>query len=401
MSNEVGVFQLENGNWGYRFVITKNGKSRNRKGTKDEAGKPLKTAKQAAKARAAAMVKERELPKAKVIERKTVEEVFEEYCEKGRLGKAASTIRKQDSLWKNHLRDSFGSRFIDDITSAEVEDYLANLYYAEGKAYKYVEGFLRQFYLFFGQAYSRNYLSTDDYNRLCRNKDTKIKMPKMKTDEETDIIVFDTEELETLDSYFKGTHAETAYMLGRYCGLRLNECYGLKWSEVNLEEGTIRISRQLQEKDGLDILAPLKTRNANRTIYLSDKMQNYLKKLYNEKLKAEETYPEVRKQNQRILKDIDGTDISSLELVNTLENGKFQTYITMAYHAKQIRQKFGFHFKYHYLRHTFGTQLAEMNTPLHLLCNQMGHGNINVTRQYYLAISKSGVELLRDNLNQL
>ena len=58
-------------------------------------------------------------------------------------------------------------------------------------------------------------------------------------------------------------------------------------------------------------------------------------------------------------------------------------------------------FKYHYLRHTYGTMMAEMNTPTHLLCNQMGHGKIQVTQQYYIAVSKSGIDILQQNLDRL
>ena len=54
-----------------------------------------------------------------------------------------------------------------------------------------------------------------------------------------------------------------------------------------------------------------------------------------------------------------------------------------------------------YMRHTYGTMMAELNTPTHLLCNQMGHGKIQVTQQYYLAVSKYGVQILQRNLNRL
>ena len=55
-------------------------------------------------------------------------------------------------------------------------DYLAELYYVDGLAFMYVESFLKMFYLIFGQAYSRNYLDVDIYNKLCVNKNTKIHM---------------------------------------------------------------------------------------------------------------------------------------------------------------------------------------------------------------------------------
>ena len=91
-----------------------------------------------------------------------------------------NTILKQDSLWKNHLCSRWGKRFVDDISVAEINDYLSELYYENEYAYRYVESFLKMFYLIFGQAYSRNYLDVDTYNKLCVNKDTKIHMPKLK-----------------------------------------------------------------------------------------------------------------------------------------------------------------------------------------------------------------------------
>ena len=45
--------------------------------------------------------------------------------------------------------------------------------------------------------------------------------------------------------------------------------------------------------------------------------------------------------------------------------------------------------------------MAELNTPQHLLCSQMGHGNIQVTQRYYIALSKAGIDILRENLNRL
>ena len=67
----------------------------------------------------------------------------------------------------------------------------------------------------------------------------------------------------------------------------------------------------------------------------------------------------------------------------------------------KIKESLGIDFKYHYLRHTYGTRLAEMNTPIFLLCNQMGHASSKVTEKYYLGMSKRGVDLLINNLNQL
>lgn len=399
--NNIGVYQLPNGNWAYRFTHTVNGKRKNHRSVKDENGEPMKSQKSAIRARQLAIMQIEAQQNQKPKRHMTFQEVYEEYCEKGRSGKAYQTIRKQDSLWKNHLSEKIGARFIDGISVAEINDYLSILYYNEGRAYKYVESFLKMFYLIIGQAYSRNYLDVNTYNKLCVNKDVRIHMPKMKIDEETDIVAYSCEQVEKLDNYFRDTNAETAYLLGRYCGLRINECYGLKWENIDIERGTIIINRQMQYQEGLIKLVSLKTRNARRTVYMSNKLKAYFSQLIQQKAEQESTLAAQRAQNQTFIIDVDGKKISSLELVNSLPNGKMQTVNSMKYHSRTIKVELGIDFKFHHLRHTYGTRLAEMNTPTHILCNQMGHASGKVTERYYLAVSKPGIEVLQNNLNSL
>lgn len=405
IKNDAGVRQLKNGFWAYRFSISVGGRKIEQRGSTDLDGNVLRTKSDAIKARKKAIKLAQMTPllpdRKPDLVKKTVREVFKEYCEKGRADRAYQTIRKQDSLWENHLDSEFGDCVVDEVPVSEVNDYLAKLYYGNGYAYRYVESFIKMFYLIFGQAYSRGYLSAEIYDRLCVNKDTKIRMPKLKIDEDLEVIAFTTEECKILDEYFTGTTGETAYLLGRYCGLRINEAYGLKWENVNIEEGTIKIKQQMQYQEGLIKLVPLKTRNAHRTIYLSKRLVEHFKALKEQQNSFTPTQLAQREQNKTSITDVDGSVISSLLLVNTLPNGHIQTVNTMKYHTRVIKEKYSINFKYHYLRHTYGTQLAVLNTPAHLLCNQMGHGNIHVTERYYIAISKSGIKVLTDNLEKL
>lgn len=402
--SETGVYQLDNGYWAYRFIIKVNGENKIQRRSKGLDGQPFKTQKQAARARSKAIEQEQInalLPPKKEIVRKTVQEVFREYCEYGRNGKAYSTIRKQDSLWENHLKERFGGRYLDEITIADISDYLDELYYVEDRAYSYVESFLKMFYLIYGQAYSRDYISTELYHKMCVNKDTKIHMPKMKIDEDNDIVYFTKREMKVLDEYFKGTNAETAYMLGKYCGLRINECYGLKWDNIDLQQGIITIDRQMYYHNGVIRLMPVKTRAARRKIFMCDKLIQYFEELVQQQEIYKEEYKLQREQKQLLLADVDGQRISSVDLVNALPNGKIQSVNSMKYHTRLLKEKHNITFKYHYLRHTYGTRLAELNTPTHLLCNQMGHSGSHVTQKYYIAISEDGIQELKNNLGNM
>ena len=159
--------------------------------------------------------------------------------------------------------------------------------------------------------------------------------------------------------------------------------------------------KEQQYQDSLIKLVPVKTRNGNRTVYLSDKLKVYFQKLAARRAEDAIKLKAVREQKQRFIDDLDGKRISSTEMVNCLPDGTIQTVNAMKYPTRHIKEKLGIDFKYHYLRHTYGTRMAELNTPEHLLLAQMGHGNIRVTQLYYLAVTKSGVDVLQDNLNKL
>ena len=404
-TTSTGVFQLPNGMWGFRYAFMLDGKQKDIRRNKDENGNPFKTERAAIRAREATIIQvQAELlqsPKP-TKKRMTLEEVYAEYCEKGRHGKAYGTTRKHDTLWNQHISKKYGKRYVDDISVAEIVDYLSFLYYQEGRAYGYVESFLKMFYLIFGQAYSRNYLDVDTYNMLCVNKNTKIHMPKRRIDDYDETVSFSVQETDLLDEYFKETNAETAYLLGKCCGLRVSECYGLKWSNVDFDNDCIHIEQQMQyNEDGLITLTPLKTKNARRTLYMNSKIKNHLLAVKSEIDNASVSSAKLRKQNQKMIIDVNGKSISSLLLVNTLPDGKIQTVNSMKYHSKTIKSTLGINFKYHYLRHTYGTRLAEQNTPMHLLCNQMGHASSKVTEKYYIAVSKHGTEIIKDKIEAI
>lgn len=80
-----GVYQLENGYWGFRYTVVLNGKRKEGKKTRNEEGKPFKTQKQAAKAREQIIAKEKiqsQLPLQKKIERKRVKKYFKNIVRK-------------------------------------------------------------------------------------------------------------------------------------------------------------------------------------------------------------------------------------------------------------------------------------------------------------------------------
>jgi len=249
------------------------------------------------------------------------------FLRSGRLDKEYSTKKKHDCLWNNHIKARFGDRYADDISSGEINDYLAELRYVNNYSYGYIESFLKLFYLIFGQAYSRNYLSSEKYSKLCVYKNGKIKMPVKKSGDAKDIVSYSKQGMEKMDEYFKGKNVETAYMIGKFAAQRA--------------------------------------------------------------------------QNEKKILDTDGTKRSSLELVNTLPNGKIQTEWAIKHHYKTLKGLYDIDFRYHNLRHTYATNLAILNIPLHILKNQMGHSKVSTTYKYYIGLSIDGVDILKEKLSEI
>lgn len=59
------------------------------------------------------------------------------------------------------------------------------------------------------------------------------------------------------------------YYLDLATGLRRGELLGLKWTDVDLDRGILKIQRAISRQNGKVVEAPLKTKNAYRTLPLS------------------------------------------------------------------------------------------------------------------------------------
>src|SRR5215217_6898673 len=71
---------------------------------------------------------------------------------------------------------------------------------------------------------------------------------------------------------------ETLYVVALHCGLRQGELFGLRWSDVDLEEGTLQVNRTLtQTKDGPVFTVP-KTLKSRRNVRLTNSAVEALKR---------------------------------------------------------------------------------------------------------------------------
>ena len=78
------------------------------------------------------------------------------------------------------------------------------------------------------------------------------------------------EQLQSFRREAKDSGVFELYYLELATGLRRGELLGLKWEDIDLERGDLRVRRQISCINGEVVEAPLKTKNAHRTLPLAE-----------------------------------------------------------------------------------------------------------------------------------
>ena len=148
-----------------------------------------------------------------------------------------------------------------------------------------------------------------------------------------------------------------------FLGLRIGECLGLSWNNIDMQNGNVTISQQLVSyyKDGRTVQALLpytKTRN-NRTLPLPEIAKELLKS-------QREKYVE-----------------NEARLVFTEKDGSQILYAAFYYRFNQIMEKIGRpDVTPHGLRHTAATTLLYNTKDILLVKEMLGHKSVKTTGRY-------------------
>ena len=101
---------------------------------------------------------------------------------------------------------------------------------------------------------------------IARNPADGCALPKA---ERKEMQTLPVEQLTSFLREAKDSGVFALYYIDLTTGLRRGELLGLKWSDIDLEKGDLRVQRQIGRIDGKIIEMPLKTKNAYRTLPLS------------------------------------------------------------------------------------------------------------------------------------
>lgn len=422
-----GVTQNDDGSWTYRLKIKLDGRTVDTRIKKDSQGSPFLTARSAYEAKKAheARLRTSTEESTKKAPTATLRDVYEHYLVTDGRGKAPATLRKQESMWRNHVEPAFGDMDVNAITILDLEDFLRKIY--NDHSYQYTEGFLKFFYLLFSFADKMEVLQPERYDRMFVNRNKRLSMPtKTQADAEEDKeppVIFSNEELKIIERIFyaEDCNLTTAYALGIYAGLRISECFGLRWRDIDWATHTMKISRQMHYVDGEIRLSRVKTLKSCRTVIIPQTLYQELELQYSVQKSQKEKLGNAYRNTERVYDEETKEWLQGADFVNRKKTGELLTVNSMKYWAKKITAALNEHaenlatvqnllhpndivpvkykdFKYHYLRHTYASNCAAVNMNMQVLMDMMGHLKIDTTKKYYINTSN---ESLQDRTRRL
>jgi len=203
---------------------------------------------------------------------------------------------------------------------------------------------------------------------IPRNPAASARPPKFRQEEITPL---DAEQSRVLLEAAKGDRFECLYILSLMCGLRMGEALGLKWSDIDLEAGTLRVHRQLQrirEGGGLVFSEP---KNASRrTIDLPQRVLEALrgrrKRQLEEQLRADGKWQD----SGLVFASRKGTPLDAQNIVNR-------------YFKPLLRRTRLPEIRWHDLRHTCAALLLGRGVHPKMVQHLLGHGSIQLTLDRY------------------
>jgi integrase len=188
------------------------------------------------------------------------------------------------------------------------------------------------------------------------------------TNKKKEMKVWTAEQVKTFLNYLKDDRWLAIYMTACGTGLREGELLGLSWSNVNLEEGNLKVTQSLYyiPRIGLVFSEP-KSEKSRRLIMLPDFVIEALKahKVRQDELRKSPNW----KGNGLVFTTNIGTPISPRNLVR---------------HFKQKTKEANLpDIRFHDLRHSFASILLEKNVHPKIVQEILGHSNITLTLNTY------------------
>ena len=178
--------------------------------------------------------------------------------------------------------------------------------------------------------------------------------------EKKEVSIPTEEEVKNLLEYTKDTRLYTLIAFSVFLGLRRSETIALQWKDIDLDNKKVSINKaKVKDQFNAYVIKTTKTYSSTRTLRMPQPLIDALPPR------------EDRADDDFIIDD-------SIDALDSM--------------YKRVRQKIGFPYKFHALRHYYASVLLAKGLPNKYAQKQMGHATDNMLKQVYQHTFKSKEE---------
>lgn len=223
---------------------------------------------------------------------------------------------------------------------------------------------------------------------IPRNVAAGLKLPRLSREQ---IDPLDRDEARRLLDAARGDGLEALYVLALNTGMRQGELLALKWDDLDLEAGTLRVRRTLTKTGKAYATGEPKTRNSRRVIRLTAAAVEALRAHLSRQLEEMERMGSLYCPGGLVF----ATEAGTLINPSNLRNRSLKPLLKAA-GLRTVR--------FHDFRHTCATLLLSKNVNPKIVSEMLGHANIAITLDTYSHVlpdmQESAVRALEDALTQ-
>ena len=276
-----------------------------------------------------------------------------------------STYKTSQGFLKNHIKPQIGSIPLADLTSLGLQRFYKHL--LDGgrvdriEAKKKPKGLapktVRNIHQMIGSAYNL----AIEQKLVTRNPAQGCALPKV---EHKEMKTLTADQLSAFFREARDSGVFTLYYIDLTTGLRRGELLGLKWLDIDLEKGDLRVQRQIGRIDGKIIEMPLKTKNAYRTLPLSTDAIDVLMQQRRKTGNSEWVFPS--------------------------PNGGPMSPDSVLHMLHRVLKRAGLpKVRFHDLRHTFATLALQNGVDIKTVSGMLGHFSAGFTLDTYAHVTTS------------
>lgn len=336
---------------------------------------------------------------------------FDTYCV---MNTAYNTQLSYAGIIKNHLKPQFGIYKLNALSTAAIQEYIYDLK-KNGLSKHTIKGIIA--------VLSGSYeYAIEPLHYVDTNPCDRVKYPKSERKSDKGHYYIKPDTFKNIIELFQDKdYFRIPIIIGYRCGLRISEVFGLTWDDIDFQNNTITIKRQIVKRNyGTEVrkviekknkkeeksrwyFAELKTPAAFRTISVDTDTMNILKKYHRKQLENSLEYGEYYTEHYlQEEKDEKGNTIQRIipvqrcipctlpqaDVVFRRENGEYISTDSFKYASRVIHNKINEPFDFHSLRHTHATMLAEAGANPEAVRKRLGHADIKITLQYYTHVTE-------------